>query len=306
MKRTMPTGLITWLQANGSNCARADLFTAVLPNGETLCATSGQFDITVPSGTPGWSGATTTFYASQWGVWDRGAITSEASFDLSSNTMDLTCRPQQGTTYPGAPTGILNAALSGLFDACQVTVQTVYMPLSQYGDVSNGVETKFVGQITAIQSISRNLVKFQCADYLYLLNVKVPTRIIQSNCPWGFADTNCSLTASTYTQNFTAKAGTTSWVLTPVTAFSQPSDYFTQGVVKCLTGPNNGLSQAVKLHDASGNLEVMYPWLFPPAAGDTFSVIAGCDKSVTACTQKFDNLVHFGGMPLVPVPQSAI
>ena len=157
--------------------------------------------------------------------------------------MDLTCIPQQGTTFPGTPTGILNAALSGLFDACQITVQTVYMPFGQYGNVSNGVETKFMGEITKINEISRNKVVFECADYLYLLNVKVPTRIIQSNCPWGFADANCSLTASTYTQNFTAKTGTTAWVMTPVTAFTQPTGYFTQGVVKCLTGANSGLSQ---------------------------------------------------------------
>lgn len=304
MKRLMPSGLIVYLAAN-PNCVRADLITIVLPNGQSLLATDGQLDITVPSGTPGWSGATTTFSASRWGSWSRGAITSDASFDLHSNTMDLTCIPQLGTTYPGVPTGILHAALNGLFDACAITVQTAYMPFGAYGNVSNGIETKFSGQITLISDISRNKVVMQCADYLYLLNVKVPTRIIQANCPWGFVDGNCSLAAATYTTNFTASAATTAWVLTPTVAFTQAAGYYTQGVVKCLTGNNNGLSQAVKLH-AGGTLTVMAPWLFPPAAGDTFSVIAGCDKSVTTCSQKFNNLVHFGGMPFVPPPQSAV
>ncbi len=156
MKR-MPTSLITFLQAN-PNCVRADLFTINLPNGQSLRATDGQFDITIPSDTPGWSNPTTTFSAGLWGTWSRGAVTSDASFDLHANTMDLTCIPQQGTTYPGAPTGILNAALNGLFDACTVTVQTVYMPFGEYGNVSAGVETKFVGQITSITDISRNKV----------------------------------------------------------------------------------------------------------------------------------------------------
>jgi len=184
-------------------------------------------------------------------------------------------------------------------------VQTVYMPFGEYGNVSNGVETKFMGQVTKINSISRNKVVFECADYLYLLNVKVPTRIIQANCPWGFADANCNLAASSYTTNFTAASGTTAWTMIPTVAFTAPAGYYTQGVVKCLTGANNGLSQCVKLH-AAGNLQGMYPWLFTPAPGDTFSVIAGCDKSVTTCTQKFANLVHFGGMPFVPPPQSAV
>lgn len=305
MKRLMPPGLITFLQAN-PNCLRADLFTIALPNGQSITSTSGQFDITVPSGTPGWTGSTTAFAANQFGVWSRGAITSEASFDLNSNTMDLTCIPQQSTPYPGLSVGILSAALNGLFDACAVTVQTAYMPFGQYGNVSAGIETKFVGQITEITDISRTKVVFNAADYLYLLNLKVPTRLIQSNCPWSFADANCALNPATFTTNFTAASGTTTFLMVPATAFTQPAGYFTQGVVKCLTGANAGLSQAVKIHNASGQLQTMYPWLLTPNVGDTFSVIAGCDKSVGTCTQKFNNLIHFGGQPFVPVPSSAL
>lgn len=305
MKRNMPTGLIEFLQSN-PNCTRADIFTIILPNGQALLATDGQFDIAIPSGTPGWSSSTLTYRASQWGSWSRGSITSEASFDLHSNTMSLTCVPQLGTTFPGTSTGILSGALNGLFDACTVVVQTVYMPFGQYGDVSNGVETKFSGTITDISEVSRNKVVFDCADWTYLLNMKVPSRLIQSNCPWGFADANCGLSATSFITNFTAAAGTTGWTLIPQTAFSQAAGYFTQGVVKCLSGANVGLSQSVKVHDTSGHLQVMYPWLFTPAVGDTFSVIAGCDKSVSTCEQKFNNLVHFGGMPFVPPPQNAV
>jgi uncharacterized phage protein (TIGR02218 family) len=299
----MPTSLITFLAQN-PNCIRADIFTIYLPNGEFLLATDGQFDITIQAGTPGWANPTTTYYSSLWGQWTRGAITSEASFDLHSNTMDLTCVPQLGTTYPGAPTGILNAALNGLFDACEVMVQTAYLPLGQWNQVQ-GVETKFWGQISNPTAIERTKVVFEAADYCYLLNVKVPTRIIQSNCPFGFADSNCGKTISAYTTNFTAATGTTSWSLVPKTAFTQAAGYFTQGVVKCLSGANIGLSQCVKLH-ANGQLQGMYPWIFNPSVGDTFSVIAGCDKSIATCGQKYSNTTRFGGMPFVPPSQNAI
>ena len=63
--------------------------------------TEGQWKVTVPSGTAGWSGSTTTFEANKYGRWQRGVITSEAGFDLKANTMDLTCVPQSTTTYPG-------------------------------------------------------------------------------------------------------------------------------------------------------------------------------------------------------------
>ena len=305
MKRLMPSSLITFLQAI-PNCLRADLFTIALPTGVNLYATSGQFDISVPSGTPGWTGSTTTFSASTYGVWGRGAITSEASFDLGANTMSLSCIPQQGTQYPGLQVGLLSAAFNGLFDAAQVTVQTAYMPFGSYGTVTAGIETKFFGCITSTTDITRTRVEFEAADYLYLLNLKVPTRLMQSNCPWSLCDANCGLAASTYTTSFTAATGSTSTTLIPSTAFAKSSGYYSQGVVKCLTGTNAGLAQTVKLQDTTGHLLMTLPWLLRPNVGDTFSVIAGCDKTVTTCTSRFSNLLHFGGEPFVPVSSTAV
>jgi uncharacterized phage protein (TIGR02218 family) len=311
MKRLMPNSLITFLAGN-RNVFKADLFQIALPTGTILYATEGQFDITVPTGTAGWGGSTTTFTATQYGRWSRGSITSEAGFDLKSNTMALTCLPQPATAYPGLSIGLLNGALNGLFDASTVTVFTAYMPIGSYGNVSNGIETKFTGSITKISTINRVSVVFECADPLYLCDMKVPARLYQSNCPWAFADSNCTLNAATYTQAFTAASGSTQLVLTPVTAFTQAAGYFMQGVVKCTAGANKGLSQSVQLH-ASGNLTLMAAFLLPVAAGDTFTVIAGCDKTLTACkTRKtaagtaVDNSINFGGMPFMPPPTASI
>jgi uncharacterized phage protein (TIGR02218 family) len=320
MKRLMPSSLISFLQTTSHlNVLKADLFAITLPTGTTIYATEGQWDITLtpynPStgtGTPGWEGSTTTFKATQYGRWSRGAITSEAGFDCKANTMELTCVPQPGTAYPGMTVGLLNAALNGLFDAATVTVYTAYMPLGSYGNVSAGIETKFSGTITKLSDINRTRVVFECADPLYLLNMKVPTRLFKAGCPWSFADSNCTLNAANYTVAFTAKTGSTQSVLTPVTAFTQAAGYFTQGVVTCTAGANAGLSQTVKLH-SSGNLTLMVPWLLPVTAGDTFSVIKGCDKTQTACAATktasgtaTNNLINYGGTDYVPPPTNAI
>jgi uncharacterized phage protein (TIGR02218 family) len=179
--------------------------------------------------------------------------------------------------------------------------------------VSNGIETKFAGTITKISDINRVHVEFECADPMYLLNMKVPTRLFQADCPWGFCDSNCTLSAANYTVNFTAKTGSTQWVLQPVTAFTQATGYFSQGVVTCTAGGNVGLSQTVKLHDASGYLDLAYPYLMPVSAGDTFGVIMGCSKTMAACaTNKtaagtvVNNLINFGGTPYVPPASSAV
>lgn len=310
MKRLMPGSLISFLQAH-RNCTKADCFAITLPTGTVMYVTEGQLDITIPSGTNGWSGSTTTFKAAQYGRWSRGSIISSAGNDLSANTMGLTCVPQQNTPYPGLNVGLLNAALNHLFDAATVFVYTVYMPVNSYGLVTAGVETKFQGTITRVPSIGRNKIEFECADPLYLLNMKVPSRLLQTNCPWSFCDANCTLSVADFTVNFTAHASSTQSTLTPTSAFSQAAGYFNQGVVKCLTGANAGLSQTVKIH-AGGNVTLMVPWLLPVVAGDTFSVIKGCDKTLTMCKNSIkasgasiDNSVNNGGTPFAPVPSTA-
>jgi uncharacterized phage protein (TIGR02218 family) len=315
MKRLLPESLIDFWQAN-PNCLKADLFVIALPNGQTIHATEGQWDLTIPSGTAGWLGSTTTFSATEYGRWSRGPVTSEASFNLSANSMSLTCVPNvggSGTLYPGVSVGILQAAWNGLFDAATVTVYTAYMPFGSYGDVSNGIETKWVGFIEKITNIDRVMVEFECQDPLYLLNQKVPGRIIQSACPWSFCDANCTLSAATYTVGFTASGSSTSSILVPSSAFTQAVGYFSQGVVTCTAGNNKGLSQTVKLHDSSGHLELVMPFILPVLSGDTFSVIKGCDKSFAMCGatitpsgSSVNNTLHFGGEIAVPQPIQAI
>lgn len=315
MKTLMPSTLVSFLQTTSAkNILKADLFAIKLPTNTTFYATEGQFPITIPSGTAGWSGSTTTFHAKEYGRWSRGPITSEASFGLESNSMSLTCVPQPSTTYPGLTIGILNAALNGLFKAATVNVYTVYMPRGGYGNVSYGVETKWFGTIEKMNLLKRNKVTFDCADPLFALDLKIPTRLFKASCYKDFAgaDGECGLNAADYTVAFTAASGSTQTLLTPSSAFTQAAGYFTQGVVICTAGANVGLSQTVKLH-ASGNLTLMNAFILPVTAGDTFSVIAGCDKSQTACATRkkangtaVNNLANYPGTDYVPPPSNAI
>jgi len=230
--------------------------------------------------------------------------------------MDLTAIVQPDTVYPGLTIGILNAAFNHLFDNATVWVYTVYMPLGQYGNVSNGVETKWQGSIMNCDPIGRNQVKFQCADPLYLLSQKVPGRVFQTNCPYQFADARCGLTAANYTHGFWAAGTSTQTTLTATSAApnTQPDGYFTQGVVTCVTGANAGLSQTVKSY-AGGVITTMSAWLLPVTAGDLFSVIRGCAKTPTACAGATYNngtpepqnwQLRYGGDPFMPPPSSAM
>jgi uncharacterized phage protein (TIGR02218 family) len=310
MKRLMHNSLISLLQ-NNRNVEKADCFVISLPNGQKIYATDGQWDITFPFGTPGWTGATTTFKARDLGVWKRGNIVSEADTKCASNTMSLQCSPQKGMTYPGTSLAINSAAFHHLFDGCEVFVYTAYWLPGQYGQVSTGIETKWRGTIVKSTSLTRGVLQFECADPSYLLNAKIPARIFGSNCGWAFCDDNCTLDEADFTVTFTADAASTQNALVPTVALTQPDGYFVQGVVTCLTGANAGLSLSVKISGSLLFIGVM-PWLLPIEAGDTFKAIKGCDKTLATCKAQLkaagstvDNSINFPANPFTPPPASA-
>lgn len=81
-------------------------------------------------------------------------------------------------------------------------------------------------------------------------------------------------------------------------------DWFAQGFVSFLTGANAGLAFQVAGYVQSTREFTLYlkpP--FPISAGDTFDVIAGCDRAIDGehgCGPKFNNVVNFQGFPHLP------
>jgi hypothetical protein len=73
-------------------------------------------------------------------------------------------------------------------------------------------------------------------------------------------------------------------------------DYFALGILKMTSGAANGMQVDVKT--LQGNkLYILLPLGRPAAVGDTFTITAGCPKSVGACQYKFGNVINFGGFP---------
>ena len=74
---------------------------------------------------------------------------------------------------------------------------------------------------------------------------------------------------------------------------------FTGGRLTWTTGANAGLAADVRLQ--LGPLIEL--WTVPPrpvAAGDGFSLTAGCDKRLATCRDRFANAVNFQGFPHMP------
>jgi uncharacterized phage protein (TIGR02218 family) len=79
------------------------------------------------------------------------------------------------------------------------------------------------------------------------------------------------------------------------------ADWFTRGLLTFTTGANTGRAQEVRRHSVSPvTIELWQPFAQAIAAGDTFTVTAGCDKQLATCQAKFANAVNFRGFPHMP------
>src|SRR5690349_4354022 len=166
MKKSIPPTLLSFLQTR-PELQRADLFLILLANGQAITATDWQLDILNAGAPP------LNYYATKYGVWRRGPITSEATFNCSSNTMTLqvTIPNETDVFFPGTNTPLFQTVGSGLFDKATVWVYTAYAPLNDLApainpngfDTSLGLETKFMGEITNVDNLDRSQCTFTVA-----------------------------------------------------------------------------------------------------------------------------------------------
>lgn len=287
---------------------RADLISIDLPNGQQINAVHGADDVL-------WAG--TEYSASAYGVWERGAVTSEATFGLKSNSMMLTVVADTTVLVPGTSTPLMSIVNTGFFDGATVNVDTVYMPIGQWGRVI-GALSLFSGTIIDFPKLGRSKIQFEVRDWLYLLNLKVPIRVIQPSCFNTLFDNRCTLNAAAYAVSNIVAAGSTTtnlipqnvWPTTDVNGRNPQSSsppYFSQGKLQFTSGQNAGIWYhiAVQTNGATGALTLQGATIFPVATGDTFNAYPGCSKTATACLG-FDNYPHFEGMPFVPAPETSV
>jgi uncharacterized phage protein (TIGR02218 family) len=80
-------------------------------------------------------------------------------------------------------------------------------------------------------------------------------------------------------------------------------NWFTAGKRTFTSGANSGFAVEVKTHRVAADGVLIDLWQAMPqpiAAGDSFSVTAGCDKRFATCRDRFSNGVNFRGFPAIP------
>lgn len=83
-----------------------------------------------------------------------------------------------------------------------------------------------------------------------------------------------------------------------VSRFSD-SGFFDFGVLTMNEGENEGLSREIKSF-VPGQFTLQLPFPYPVLVGEEYTAVAGCDKSLPTCRDRFDNVVNFRGFPYLP------
>lgn len=277
--------LVHFLQ-NNTEFRMADLYTITLMSGTVLRYTTWDRNLVVLGN---------SFLTGPPNI-ERTSIEEKLGMDVS--TIEITIEASLSDVVNGTP--ILQAIGLGLWDGAAFRIDRLFMDSNgnQIGTV-----IRFSGVVGPVDELTRSYVKFTVNAGTQFLTMQLPPIIMQPNCVHTLFDTGCGLVKASFAEANTVQGGSTVNKLISLSA--KADGYYDNGQIVFTSGPNTGLTKAVKQYFAK-NFFFNSPLPFPPNAGDAFTAYPGDDKTQTTCANKFSNLANFGGFPYVPVPETAI
>lgn len=129
--------------------------------------------------------------------------------------------------------------------------------------------------------------------------------LFQRLCSADLGDARCkvALSASDFACDGSVLPGATPIGFAASLERDYPSGFFTGGKLSFASGGNAGVTCQVKEHTVEASsigFLLWTPLAHALAAGDRFTVTAGCDKTLATCRLKFNNVANHRGFPHMP------
>ncbi|MFK3688947.1 DUF2163 domain-containing protein [Agrobacterium tumefaciens] len=128
-------------------------------------------------------------------------------------------------------------------------------------------------------------------------------RVYGRRCDAALGDRRCRVDLSRFTGHGSVAAVQTSGALLASGLDAFADGFFARGKLHFASGRLAGKAFDIEGHERRTGGALLSFWLPPETLslpGDTFSIIAGCDKSFAACRAKFANQLNFRGFPHMP------
>ena len=159
--------------------------------------------------------------------------------------------------------------------------------------------THYIGNVVkALFDGNTNVAKITLGSTTTLENSTCPTRTFGSPCSYELFGEGCGLDSSVYQTNIDIGSITVSGTTLTASAIGAHGDgYYAGGYVEASTGETQYIMSQV------GNTVTLMGGLATIIDVSSIIFYPGCDKSVTACETKFDNVAainYYGGFPHIP------
>lgn len=119
-------------------------------------------------------------------------------------------------------------------------------------------------------------------------------------CRFEFCDARCGLDAATYTVTGQVSSVTDRQIFYD-SARGEEDGWFNDGQLTWLSGANEGaIVEVQRWKSEPQRLTLWLPMISDIQVGDSYSLVAGCDKRFATCCARFGNEMNYGGFPHLP------
>jgi hypothetical protein len=169
-----------------------------------------------------------------------------------------------------------------------------------------GVVNVFFGRVAEID-FGRSSIQININDPRELLDIDMPRNVYTAQCRFALYSSQCTMIAANFAVPALVTAASPSTAVFNVDAVAQADNYFALGNCVFTSGQNAGLRLMPRssVH-GTGLISLIAPMPFPIAPGDGVTLYPGCDKTVSTCTNKFNNRNNHGGFTLIPAAETAV
>ena len=169
-----------------------------------------------------------------------------------------------------------------------------------------GTYMRFSGHFAEAKELGQTQVIVTASSPLDLFTNNTPTDCFQSSCLNTVGDSKCTINMSSYAASGVVASSPAPTANTFGSNLTPTTNDYALGKVVFTSGANSGIASTIKSQDSSGNFTLVVPLPAAPASGDTFTAYPGCDLSMSRCTSRFNNLIHFRGQPFIPDPSTGL
>lgn len=156
----------------------------------------------------------------------------------------------------------------------------------------------FKGNVTDIRVSDRNLAMLEVRGQARSVT-RTLGEFYSPQCRANLGDGRCKFSLATVRKNFTVDSVFPDGMGFSASLLTEPAAYYDFGAVTWVTGDNTNIVSDVR-YGAPGSIALHLPTPFPIKAGDTGTIVPGCDKQLSTCKNKFANELNFRGEPYVP------